>query len=265
MAPRFVSRDCNPGFALPSTFIVCDISAPTRAVLDAGEVHVWRHTLDAAPSLAACWTLLSADERARASRYTFARDCRSFVAGRGLLRMLLASYTGRHASTIELRVAEHGKPILARPAELEFNVSHSHDTVILAFAARPVGVDVERLRSMPDALDLARRFFSRRELEALERLDDRRRTRGFFTCWTRKEAYLKARGEGLVVPLDSFSVSVDPEHPELVACDEAANEPLQWTLANVDVPSGYIAALAVQGEISRIVQMKPREEPGKIL
>lgn len=133
-------------------------------------------------------------------------------------------------------------------------MSHSHEVGIYAFARRPVGVDIERLRPLPDALDIAGRFFSSQEVEALRRTDGPRLTGAFFTCWTRKEAYLKARGEGIGHLLRSFSVSVDPERPAFVACDDETHDPHRWTLANLEVANGYVAALAGERPLRRLVQ-----------
>lgn len=226
--------------------------------LEAGDVHVWRARLDpAASEVAACWSLLSADERARAERYRFERHRRRFVVARGTLRKLLGRYTARPPADIVFRVTEYGKPVLDGGEGLQFNLSHSHELAVYAFAALPVGVDVEHLRPVEDALDIAARFFSPREVADLRALGEDRRARAFFACWTRKEAYIKALGQGLSLPLDSFSVSLELERPALRHAGGDPEEWRRWTIANVEVGEGYAGAVAVRGRFRGLVYPPP--------
>jgi 4'-phosphopantetheinyl transferase len=137
---------------------------------------------------------------------------------------------------------------------LQFNLSHSHELVVYAFAARQIGVDVEHLRSVPDALHIAGRFFSSCEVAALRAVSEELRMEAFFTCWTRKEAFIKATGQGLLMPLESFTVSLEREHPTLRHSDNP-EQVYQWSLANLDIEKDYIGTLAVQQGVRRIIQI----------
>jgi 4'-phosphopantetheinyl transferase len=210
------------------------------------EVHVWYAVLDGPAETRDATSLLSDDERERAARFHFERDRRRFVAGRTTLRRLLAAYTGTAAADLVFRASEGGKPELACHPTLQFNVSHSHELLACAVSAFRVGIDVEHLRPLPNALDLASRFFSMAEVEALRREDGRTLERRFFTCWTRKEAYVKATGQGLAAPLDRFTVSLDPARPALLHADGDPAAPHRWTLADLDAGEAYVGAVAVE-------------------
>src|SRR6185436_2403047 len=129
--------------------------------MQADEVHVWQAHLDVPnQSIVACWDLLSSDERIRAEKYRFQRDKRRFIVTRGLLRKLVGWYTGQHPADIRFLLSDYGKPTLDEDYGIEFNLAHSHEIVVYAFAARQIGVDVEHLQPMDDALNIAERFFS---------------------------------------------------------------------------------------------------------
>jgi len=199
-------------------------------------VRVCHKRLDVSPEeLAQCRELLNAEERARADRFHFERHARRFTVARAFLRTILGEIIGR---PVEFVFSQHGKPALAG-GEVEFNLSHSHELAVIAIADTPVGIDVEQVRPMRDALAIAKRFFAPDEIEVLERADDR--DRAFFRCWTAKEAYLKARAEGIgLLPLDSFSVS---EEPALIRADD--DDPHRWTMSRPDVPDGYLCTVAL--------------------
>jgi 4'-phosphopantetheinyl transferase len=230
---------------------------PPNPGLAARQVDVWRASLDPpAPVVAALAGTLAGDERARAERYRLERDRRRFTVGRGLLRAILTRYLGGTPDALRFRYGPLGKPALveesgggAGPGDLTFSVSHSADLALYAVArARRVGVDVERLREDLATGDLARRFFSPAEAAAIASLGPALRTPAFFRCWTRKEAYVKARGEGLSVSLESFDVSLRPDEPAaLVASREDPREPSRWALVDLPVGPGAVAALAVEG------------------
>jgi 4'-phosphopantetheinyl transferase len=171
-------------------------------------------------------------ERQRAYRFRHARDRRRYVAARGLLRQLLAARLGTHPRAVEFSYGAHGKPCLApgsAAGDMRFNVSHTGDFALFAFSrGREVGVDVEAVLPMRDADTIARHFFSRGELQAYRALEPRDRALGFFTCWTRKEAYLKALGGGLQSPLSEFDA------------------PPGWSLSSFAPAPGHTAALAVE-------------------
>lgn len=218
--------------------------------LGGDEVHVWRAFLDAPPDAVGYYReLLSDDERERASRYHFEKDAKHFVVARGALRMILSRYTSRPARLLRFELNEFGKPSLAGAGALRFNLSHSHGVALYTFAlGRELGVDVEYAREDFDGPQLANHYFSSREVEALLALPEAARRRAFFNCWARKEAYIKARGMGLSLPLDSFDVSLAPGEPAaLLRADEGWCGP-PWSLVELRPGGGHVGALAVEGE-----------------
>jgi 4'-phosphopantetheinyl transferase len=212
------------------------------------EVHVWFEDIESTSE--ADRSLLSPDERMRAERFHFDRDRDRFTAARATLRLLLAAYLGEGPRAYELGYGAHGKPFLAgafAASGLEFNLSHAQGLATYAFASgRTVGVDLERLVEVPDALDLAARFFAPSERAALEALEPGQRSRAFLTGWTRKEAFVKALGQGLGFPLDGFEVSLSPDEPARLLAF-AGGDPAAWTLSGFAPEEGYLAAVAVQG------------------
>jgi 4'-phosphopantetheinyl transferase len=217
-----------------------------------GEVHVWRARLDTdADRRAMLATLLSADERERAGRFVFDRDRDRYVVGRGSLRMLLGRYLETPPAQLRFTYGPRGKPALAAgaPALPHFNLAHSGDLAVYALALeRDVGVDVEAVR--PDfATDaIARRFFSPHEVAALRALSAAQRVTAFFSCWTRKEAYIKAQGDGLSLPLDSFDVTLGPDVPAaLVSTRPDTAEASRWSLAALTPGDGYAGAVVTAG------------------
>ena len=160
---------------------------------------------------------LAADEQARAERFHFERDREHFIVARGVLRAILGRYLNRAPERLSFCYGAHGKPALAGEAgadAIRFNVSHSHGVALYAVTrGREVGIDLERIRFDLAVLEIAERFFSRREVATLRTLPTEAQRQAFFRCWTRKEAYIKARGEGLSLPLDQFDVSLAPGEP----------------------------------------------------
>lgn len=228
------------------------LSSPGRLRLNEGEVHVWRASLDSDSATAErYWATLSEDERDRARRFHFERDRRRFVAARGKLRDMLGRYLGRQPAQIRFTYNSYGKPSLAGDERdrLRFNASHSYGAGLYAFKLRgEVGVDIEELRDDFASLDVAERFFSKSEVRVLGSLPAHIRTQGFFNCWTRKEAYIKALGEGLSHPLDRFTVSLTPgESARLISTDTDASEASEWTIIDLKPFRGFAAALAVKG------------------
>jgi 4'-phosphopantetheinyl transferase len=205
-------------------------------------------TLDAVRASAA---LLSKEERQRAARFAFDRDRNRFVVARGRLRELLAARLGVPPGSVELVYGARGKPALSprfADAELYFNVSHSGDVAAYAFShRREIGVDVERVRVIRDTDDIAARFFSRRENEAYLALDQRDKLVGFFNCWTRKEAFIKALGEGVHHPLDSFDVTLAPREPaKILRVGLAAGDDCDWVLHSFVSEPGFVGAVVIQ-------------------
>jgi len=226
--------------------------------LASGEVHVWCATLDQPTSqfLRLAQTL-SADEHVRADRYCFTRDRRHFIVGRALLRVILGGYLDVEPDRLRFGYSHHGKPSLAEGSGggiLCFNVSHSQGLALYAVARdRHVGVDLERTRPVDDLEQIAERFFSLREHAALRALPTQMKHEAFFNCWTRKEAYVKARGDGLSLPLDQFDVSLAPGEPaRLLHNEREPQEVTRWSLQELTPAPGYIAALAVEGHAWQI-------------
>jgi 4'-phosphopantetheinyl transferase len=224
-----------------------------------GEVHVWRVDLArSAPRASRLADILSTDERERAGRFRFEKDRRHFVLSRAALRTILGLYLESSPESVRFTHNSFGKPLLAGDAArgpLHFNASNSHELALYAFSAEhEVGVDVEYVRAEFASEEVAGRFFSRREVEALRGLAPELRARAFFDCWARKEAYIKARGEGLSYPLDKFAVSLAPGETAALLEDEAAPEAsTEWLLAELRPAPGYAAALAVR---AREVKLK---------
>jgi 4'-phosphopantetheinyl transferase len=222
--------------------------------LAADEVHLWRIDLAAVASAEKRWQeILSPDERARAARFHFERDRQHFTATRALLRMILAGYLGSDPAQLAFRYSEKEKPSLdpqTSPHPVKFNVSHSGTAALLAFArGRALGVDVEIIREDFDPSALSHRFFSTHEQSQFAALDPSEKYSGFFRCWTRKEAYIKAVGTGLSLPLDQFDVSLLPgDQNALVATRPEVSDAAMWSLREVPAGEGYVAALCVRGQ-----------------
>ena len=221
---------------------------PIAAGLEKDDIHIWRAFLDdeyARPERLEA--VLSTDELARASRFVFPRDRNHFVSCRGILRSILAQYLGRPAGTIEFTYQPAGKPGLRKRAgdrSISFNLSHSSGLAVYAFSLdREVGIDVEAVRPNVPGEELAARFFSASELAEIRRLPAERRNEAFFACWARKEAYVKARGAGLGMPLDSFSVP--PAHGSVE--ELTASDGRYWMVRSFHPEDGYVAAVAAEG------------------
>ena len=227
------------------SWIPCTTALP--AVAD-GEVQVWWGALDGARWWEPLFDLLSAEEHQRATRLRFADDRLRSLAARALARVLLAACGAGSARTLAFASGPHGKPHLANgPQGLHFNLAHSGSAVLVAIArARAVGVDVEQIRG--GIADTADGICSQAETAALAKLDPARREAGFFACWTRKEAYLKARGDGLAVEPGRFDVEVDPDAvPALLATRHDPLDVSRWTLASLPPIPGHAAAVAAAG------------------
>lgn len=224
-----------------------------RIPLPQNEVHLWRIDLATVATAEQRWEqILSVDERTRAARFHFSRDRQYFTATRGLLRTILASYAASDPKELVFRYSDKDKPSLSpghSGTQLEFNVSHSGSVALLAFAqGKAVGVDVEQVRENFEHEAIARRFFSEDEQRQLAALAPSERYGGFFRCWTRKEAYIKAQGTGLSLPLHEFDVSLRPgDVNALINTRPDSTEAARWCLQEVPAGDGYIAALCVRG------------------
>jgi 4'-phosphopantetheinyl transferase len=231
------------------------------------EVHVWRVALAQPPAgFARLADRLSPDERRRAARFRFERDRRRYQVAHGALRELLGAYLDDRPERLGFVEGTHGKPVLAPPhgAELRFNLSHSGELALCAVSCRrEVGVDLEQVRELADADALARRFFADAESKALAALPADERLAAFFRCWTRKEAYLKAVGAGLLQALDGFQVSLQPEAgPCALNVSGRPEETARWSLRGLDVAQGYVAAVVAERPSWRPVCRAFAGDPG---
>lgn len=220
-----------------------------------GEIQLWLADLDRPPvPLPRLEALLDPDEHARAARFRFRVHRDRYTVGRGLLRILLGRATGRPPESLVFRYGVKGKPFLADPppdpeAALQFNLSNSANGVLIAVArGGEVGVDIEALRPMDDATELVERFFAPSERSTFSRLPPEERTTGFFSGWTRKEAYVKARGDGLSLPTTEFEITLGPREPaRLERFEREPEEVGRWSFAAFEPARGFLGALAIEG------------------
>ena len=246
------------------------------------EVHVWRAKLEWPAEYIANWyDVLSRDERERAERYHFQVDRNRHVIGRFLSKILIGRCLHIKAASVSFTYDAKGKPRLANnhgrstyrsgktvrtsgaTSTLNFNISHSGDYILVALAyGRDLGVDIERIRKDFDPNLVAKRFFAKRESLILAALPESTMHDAFFACWTRKEAYVKAHGEGLDLALDQFDVAFLPgEEAQLLETRHDPAEASRWVLRNLDAGENYKAALAIQGSS---VRLKFWEWPGEL-
>jgi 4'-phosphopantetheinyl transferase len=224
------------------------------------EVHVWRVPLHISQDfLHALTALLSTDEKERAARFKFEKHRKNFISARGQLRLLLAAYTGQSPDKLRFTYNRFGKPSLISDGTLPqicFNISHSHELALMAFHPRwELGTDIEWMKPDFDGLHLVHRFFSQNEIEQINALPDHLKREAFFNGWTRKEAYIKARGRGLNIPLHRFSVRLTPGEP--AALLETSHDPRavkEWSLQDIPIDTGYKAALVVHAISFRLKQ-----------
>lgn len=227
-----------------------DLGAPDGAPsirLTGKDVGVWRASLEPGELwLDRFRSILSGDELERAGRFRFDEHRRRFVAARGILRHLVASTIGGKPEDVRFRYGAHGKPFV--DGEVSFNMSDSGSVAVYAIGiGREIGIDIEQVRAIRDAGALASRFFAPREAETILRSSTDQQN-AFFTCWTRKEAYIKARGEGLSMPLHSFEVSIAPsERPRLVSASIDPLEVTRWSMDAFSPLPGYLAAIVTEG------------------
>jgi 4'-phosphopantetheinyl transferase len=230
---------------------------PTHPVLGPDDVHVWSIPLDLprdGPSSLA--RVLSPEERERAGRFIAALDRARFIAGHARLRGILGRYLDIVPSVIRFETSSFGKPRLLtdRPGgELPFNFSHSDGLALCAVSrGREVGVDVERIEPSSSLAEIAGRYFSPREAAALAALPPEEQRDAFYACWSRKEAYVKARGRGLSIPLDSFDVSLAPGDQDALLADRGEQGGLAWRIFDLSPAAGFAGAVAVEGMCAAI-------------
>ena len=225
---------------------------PDSLVLTKNDVHVWKASLECSPSeLDGLRQTLTPDEQKRADRFRFEKHRDRFIVGRGVLRIILGRYLDRHPNQLRFQYTPYGKPTFPAETEiLSFNLSHSHDLALYAVTQRrEIGVDVEFLRNNINLLGIAKRFFSAQEYSQLQALPKSSQLQTFFECWTRKEAFIKAKGEGFSLPLHQFDVSITPGKPAaLLRTEWNPAEASLWSLKSLNPGPGFAAALAVEGK-----------------
>lgn len=239
---------------------------PDQPVLSFSDVHVWLVSLhQQAVAVRRLAEILSADEGTRAERFRFDEDRRDYIVARGCLRTILGLYLGQAPEKIEFTYGEYGKPGLANStAQLKFNVAHSGALALYAFTLiGEVGVDLEFIP--PITVDeVARRFFSPDEVAGLEQFYGLRRQEAFYRCWTRKEAFVKAKQVGLSLALDQFDVTLDSEPAALLRTRWDESEAARWSLYNLDVGTDYAGAMAIEARGSKLSSWRLDEIVGSI-
>lgn len=229
-------------------------TAQTPSSIAPKGVHVWRISLSAdSAHLMQLRSLLSEAEKARAQRFRTPQLQDRFIVAHAALRHILAQYSHQPASELQFSVSPYGKPSLISETGLAFSLSHSQAWALCAVTLRrAVGVDIEFVQALPDMEALARRSFSIREQTMFSTLADADKPLGFYHCWTRKEAFVKALGTGLSHPLDSFDVTLCPdEEARFIEIRTMTDAP--WSLMHLEPAPGYVGAVAVEGECNQIV------------
>lgn len=196
--------------------------------------------------------ILSLEERERAESFRFPHLRRRFIVAHACLRLLIASYLHADPASIQFGTNRWGKPsILGAP--LDFNLSHSADIAVFAFTSGcAIGVDVEQVRPMPDMIPIARRLFAKEECADLLSTPAAERNHAFFRCWTRKEAFIKAAGQGLSYPLDRFRVSLLDYQAALLAIDGSAGNAREWAIHHLEPAPGYVGAVVARGPLRKL-------------
>jgi 4'-phosphopantetheinyl transferase len=227
------------------------VIAPHPKVLDRGDVHVWLADLDQPEIVVEQMAqTLSPEEQLHAERFHFARDRRRYITAHGMMRAILADYLNTMPQQVRFITGEYGKPALAPDqGQLSFNLSHSEGLALLACAyGRELGVDIEYMRPLDDIDLIAAHFFAPAERAVLSQVAPEQKLQAFYACWTRKEAYIKAIGMGLTMPLDHFVVSLAPhEDAHLLWVKDQPQEPDRWQLRALTPPTDYAATLLVAG------------------
>ncbi|GAC1389445.1 MAG: 4'-phosphopantetheinyl transferase superfamily protein [Ktedonobacteraceae bacterium] len=233
---------------------------PDEMLLANDEIHIWCASLDQSDAFQAhLWGILSADEQVRAKQFRFEAGKRHFIVGRGLLRLILGRYQQVAPKQLQFSYSTNGKPFLAHQnseKSIQFNVSHSQSLALYAFVQHTaIGVDIEYMRPFPDAAQIVDHFFSVQEKALFHTFPTDKQTEAFFAGWTRKEAYLKACGDGLLYPLHLVEVSLTPGEPaHILSIGGSIQRASQWFLQDLVLSSGYKAALAIEGGMWNVKQ-----------
>lgn len=241
----------------PETTVHRWLAPPAYLVLPKRELHVWRAQLARpASELHQLERTLSQDEHERLGRFRLARDRERFIVARGLLRSILGRYTGYLPAAISLAYGARGKPALIAPSEtgLCFNLTHTGGLALYAIAREcEVGIDAEYMRPDLASREIVDRYFSPAEIRVWQALPTSLRVPAFFACWTRKEAYLKALGDGLFLELSSFDVSLHPDDvPALLATRHDPTQLGRWHMYGIDPAPSHAAAVVIEGHVDAI-------------
>ena len=231
------------------------LDQPDNLTLSEAEAHIWQADLDLNESLQSSFLkLFSHDEKNRAKKFRFNIDSQRFIIARGILRSLVGKYLEINPAEISFQYSEFGKPGIAGNKSLQFNISHSQNIALFAFTKKfNVGVDVEFVNPNIEVKDIATKFFSANEIMNLLALTEQEQTLGFFNCWTRKEAFIKAVGEGLSFPLDKFEVSLEPDKPaKLLATDWDPKAFSKWSMYSISPGAGFVGSLVIEGLVEKV-------------
>jgi len=223
--------------------------------LQKGEVQIWSmKAIEDNKLLDGFTKLLSEDEILRADKYRFEKDRSVYITAKFLLRSMLGKYVGKNPKEITFEYSKFAKPFYLQNAEVDFNVSHSGNQIIIGFSMEAaIGVDIEKIKKDFDPLGLAKSFFSKQEIKALSKTDESDIFQAFYRCWTRKESFIKAVGEGLSYPLDSFAVSLDDdENAEFLKIENPKDSKEDWQLHSFVPAEGYIAAITTNRKPNKI-------------
>jgi len=224
---------------------------PTRWELSRSAVHVWIADVSESAASERWREILSAEEQERAGRFRFAKDRVQYSSCRGILRLILGGYLNIKPTEVRFGYNGHGKPGLVdeiNPTKIRFNVAHSHGLALFAMTMdREIGIDVEQIRPEVATQEIAERFFAPEEVQRLFDLQPAERTAAFFDCWTRKEAFIKARGVGLWLPLNQFVVAFGPgATPALLSAKDDPHASARWTVIDLNPAKGYAGAVVVE-------------------
>ena len=225
---------------------------PQTLTLSSQDIHIWRANLDLpSEQIERFFETLSADEKIRSERFHFERHRNFFIAARGILRAILSRYSELEPDEWRFNYGPRGKPEIAESCgveNLEFNVSHSEEIALYGITrASKIGIDIEKVRSLADAEQIAKRFFSPQEFTWLNQLPVSQKEAAFFSLWTCKEAYLKAIGEGLAFGLDQFQISFDSKNsPEIISIQGNQQVAIPWVLQQLNPVLGYVGSVAVK-------------------
>lgn len=222
-------------------------------LLEPGTLHLWY--VDVGNELNEnYYNLLNRDERIKSEKYRFSQDQNMFITARAVLRILSGHYLKKDPIDIVFNYGPYGKPYFQDENSLMFNISHSGSKAILGFGkVAAIGVDIENIKDNFDVLDIAGKFFSQSEIKSLAETSQEEQNRAFFRCWTRKESFIKAKGDGLSLPLDSFSVTLDDDiKARLIETKWNPSEKESWKILSFVPDNNYIGAVSVRGKVQKI-------------